>query len=208
MIPNHPFLCFVTDEIRHPVEQARQALEGGAAMIQLRHKSASGEQLYRWSVELREICRERHAVFTVNDRVDIAIAADADGVHLGQQDLPAAEARKLIGSSKILGVSVSSPQEALDAENESADYVGFGHIFPTSSKEKYTVPTGPDAIGRIIQAVNIPVIAIGGINLENAHLPIAAGASGIAVIAAISRAEDPVAAAGKLVSLLELNRLR
>ncbi|MEE9905878.1 MAG: thiamine phosphate synthase [Chlorobium sp.] len=208
MIPNHPFLCFVTDEILHPVEQVHRALGGGAAMIQLRHKSASGEQLYRWSIEIRDICRERHAIFMVNDRVDIAIAADADGVHLGQQDLPAAEARKLLGSSKILGVSVSSPQEAVDAENESADYVGFGHIFPTSSKEKHTVPTGPEAIGSIIQAVRIPVIAIGGINPENAHLPIAAGASGIAVITAISRAEDPEAAAGKLVSLLELNRLR
>ncbi|MBM3422457.1 MAG: thiamine phosphate synthase [Chlorobi bacterium] len=208
MIPNHPFLCFITDEIRHPVEQARQALGGGASMIQLRHKSASGEQLYRWSVEIRDICRKSHAIFMVNDRVDIAIAADADGVHIGQQDLPAAEARKLLGSSKILGVSVSSPREAVDAENESADYVGFGHIFPTSSKEKHTVPTGPDAIGSITQAVKIPVVAIGGINLENAHLPIAAGASGIAVIAAISRAEDPEAAAGKLVSLLELNRLR
>lgn len=208
MIPDHPFLCFVTDEIRYPVEQARQALGGGAAMIQLRHKSASGEQLYQWSVEIRDICRERNAIFMVNDRVDIAIASDADGVHLGQQDLPAAEARKLLGSSKILGVSVSSPQEAVDAENENADYVGFGHIFPTSSKEKYTVPTGPEAIGRIIQAVRIPVVAIGGINQENAHLPIAAGASGIAVIAAISRAEDPEAAAGKLVRLLELNHLR
>jgi thiamine-phosphate pyrophosphorylase len=206
MIPKHHFLCFITDETMPPVEQAHLALAGGAHMIQLRHKTAPGEQLYRWSMAIGELCRQHQALFIVNDRVDIAIASDADGVHLGQGDLPAAAARKLLGTKKILGVSVSSPEEASTAEKDSADYVGFGHIFPTSSKKKHTVPTGAEAIAEIRNSVAIPVIAIGGINLDNAHQPIDAGASAIAVIAAISRSENPEVAARKLVTLLQQNR--
>ncbi len=172
-------------------------------MIQLRHKSASGEQLYRWATAIQALCRAHNALFVVNDRVDIALAADADGVHLGQGDLPAKEARKLLGPKKIMGISVSTPEEAMRAEKEGADYVGFGHIFETSSKEKHSRPLGPEAIAAVKAAVGIPVVAIGGINRENAALTIASGASGIAVIAAISRAAVPENAARELVNIIQ-----
>ena len=172
-------------------------------MIQLRHKSASGEQLYRWATAIQVLCRAHNALFVVNDRVDIALAADADGVHLGQGDLPAKEARKLLGPKKIMGISVSTPEEAMRAEKEGADYVGFGHIFETSSKEKHSRPLGPEAIAAVKAAVGIPVVAIGGINRENAALTIASGASGIAVIAAISRAAEPENAARELVNIIQ-----
>jgi len=203
MIPSKPFLCFITDESLPPVELARQALEVGALMIQLRHKCATGAELYRWSVEIQALCRRHHAVFIVNDRVDIAIAAGADGVHLGQQDLPAAAARKLLGPDRIIGVSVSSPGEASDAQKEGADYLGFGHIFHTSSKEKPAAPVGPEAILSIRAATSLPVLAIGGITLQNAPDTLRCKASGIAVIRAISRAAKPEEAARDLVTLLQ-----
>lgn len=203
MIPAEPFLCFITDESLPPVELARQALGGGALMIQLRHKTASGAELYRWAVEIQALCRRHGALFIVNDRLDIAIAADADGVHLGQEDIPADIARKLLGPKKIIGISASSPSEAVDAERDGADYIGFGHVFHTSSKEKLTLPTGPEAIAAVRAATALPVLAIGGINLLNAPLTLGFGASGIAVIAAVSRAEDPEKAARALASILK-----
>jgi len=203
MIPSAPFLCYVTDESPSPLDSVRAVLEGGASMIQLRHKSASGGQLYLWATEMQALCRGHNAVFIVNDRVDIALAADADGVHLGQEDLPAGEARKLLGTKKIMGISASTVEEALQAEKDGADYVGFGHIFETSSKEKHSRPLGPEAIAAVKAAVGIPIIAIGGINMHNAALTIASGASGIAVIAAISRAAEPERAARELLNLMQ-----
>jgi len=206
MIPSAPFLCYVTDESPSPESTVLKVLEGGAAMIQLRHKSASGEQLYRWATVIQALCRAHNALFVVNDRVDIALAADADGVHLGQEDLPAKEARRLLGPKKIMGISVSTPEEAMRAEKEGADYVGFGHIFETSSKEKHSRPLGPEAIAAVKAAVGFPVVAIGGINRENAALTIASGASGIAVIAAISRTAEPESAARELLNLIQRNQ--
>jgi len=205
MIPSLPFLCLITDESLSPVDLAGKALEGGAAMIQLRHKYANGEQLYQWAVAIQALCRKHKAIFIVNDRVDIALAAGADGVHLGQQDLPAAAARKLLGDGRIMGISVSSPLEAFAAEKNGADYIGFGHIFPTGSKAKTNDPVGPESIANVRAAIKIPIIAIGGISAKNALLPINAGASGIAVISAVSRADDPKKAARELVELLQTN---
>ena len=107
MIPSSPFLCVITDEAFCPITLAEEALKGGAAMIQLRHKTASGSQLYSWAVEIRKLCRQYNALCIINDRVDIALASDADGVHLGQDDLPASAARKLLGNGRIIGVSAS-----------------------------------------------------------------------------------------------------
>lgn len=203
MILSAPFLCYVTEESPSPVALVREVLEGGASMIQLRHKSASGDQLYQWAIAVQALCREYNALFIVNDRLDIALAMNADGVHLGQEDLPAAAARKLLGPKKIMGISVSTREEAMRAEKEGADYVGFGHIFETSSKEKHCRPLGPESIAAVKTAVGIPIVAIGGINRNNAALTIASGASGIAVIAAISRAPEPERAARELVNLLQ-----
>ena len=207
MIPAAPLLCVITDEAYCPVTLAREALNGGAAMIQLRHKSASGSQLFTWALAIRNLCREYHALFIINDRVDIALASEADGVHLGQNDLPAAAARKLLGNTRIIGVSVSSPEEAVQAEKDGADYIGFGHVYPTVSKLKEHPPLGPENLQKTVQSISLPVVAIGGISIENAPILISRGASGVAVISAVSRAENPSKAAFELMRALQKSLL-
>jgi len=173
-------------------------------MIQLRHKTASGNQLFSWAVEIRKRCRQHKALCIINDRVDIALASEVDGVHLGQEDLPAVAARKILGNNRIIGVSASSIEEALRGEKDGADYIGFGHIYPTTSKVKEHDPLGPEYLQQVASMVSLPVIAIGGINLENAPLLMSRGASGIAVISAVSRAKDPVIATHELLSAINL----
>jgi thiamine-phosphate pyrophosphorylase len=168
-------------------------------MIQLRHKTASGSQLFSWALAISRRCREYGALCIVNDRLDIALACGADGVHLGQQDIPAAAARKLLGKKRIIGLSASSPDEAIRAEKDGADYIGFGHIYPTSSKDKGFDPVGPEMLREVAALVSLPLIAIGGIKRENAPQLIGHGASGIAVISAVSRAVDPYRATSELV---------
>jgi thiamine-phosphate pyrophosphorylase len=203
MIPSAPFLCVITDEANCPVTLAEKALQGGAAMIQFRHKTASGSQLLSWALKITTLCREYRALCIINDRVDIALASGADGVHLGQQDMPADAARKLLGKSRIIGVSASSHEEAVQAEKDGADYIGFGHIYPTVSKHKGFAPLGPETLERVASHISLPLVAIGGITIENAPLLIANGASGVAVISAISRAVDPFRATSELVEAIK-----
>ncbi len=151
--------------------------------------------------------REAGAVFVVNDHADIAAAVDADGVHLGQDDLPIEQARRILGGAKIIGISTHSPAEARDAEKAGANYIGFGTIFPTETKDT-GILQGVDAIKEIRQAVSIPIVAIGGINLANARSVIAAGADGIAVISAILKAPDLRSAAAALVHIVSEESLR
>ena len=192
-------LCVISDEHSDPVELARLALDGGAGLVQLRRKTASGRELFQWALRIQELCREQKALFIVNDRVDIALAMQADGVHLGQQDMPASAARALLGPEAIIGVSVSCIEDAVKAAKESASYIGVGHIFPTFSKNKPSAPLGTAAIRPIRNAAQLPVIAIGGIERDNAAEVIRAGASGIAVISAVSESDDPTAATRELV---------
>lgn len=198
----HRFLCVITDEHRCPVELARMALDGGARMLQLRRKSATGRELFEWAVRIQDLCNQHEAIFIVNDRVDIAIAMQADGVHLGQEDLPAQTARAMLGPDLLIGVSVSNVDEALKAHADGADYLGLGHIFPTFSKEKLNPPLGIPMITAVKTAVDLPIVAIGGISIENAGEVMYAGASGIAVISAVTGAADPVAATRALVRKL------
>jgi thiamine-phosphate pyrophosphorylase len=202
-MPSPPFLCVITDEAFCPVSLAEKALEGGASMIQLRHKSASGSQLYSWAIEIVNLAKRYNALCIINDRVDIAMASRADGVHLGQQDMPALVARKIMDKNSIIGVSTSSIEEAMQAENDGADYIGFGHIYPTSSKEKGYPPLGPEALQKVSKLISLPIVAIGGVSLKNATSLISCGASGVAVISAVSRAVDPSRAAQKLVSAIK-----
>ncbi len=199
VMPSSPFLCVITDEALCPISLAEQALKGGAAMIQLRHKRASGNQLFLWAIEICKLCHKYHALCIINDRVDIAMASNADGVHLGQQDMPIAAARQLLGHHRIIGISASSLKEAIQAQNDGADYIGFGHIFPTSSKKKDSAPLGTETLRQTTTLISLPIIAIGGINHENAASLISCGASGVAVISAISRAPDQALAADKLL---------
>ena len=199
-----PTLCYITaTNSSCPVEQSEKALEGGARMIQLRNKTAPGSALYDWAVDIQKLCRVYDAIFIVNDRVDIALTANADGVHLGQRDLPVAPARKLLGKNKILGMSISSLAEAEEAVRAGCNYVGLGHIYPTSSKQKTGKPLGTSCITEVSRHISIPVIAIGGISASNAGEVIRAGATGIAVISAVAEAPDPRKATSELIQNMQ-----
>jgi len=182
------------------VEIAKAILLGGVRIIQFRHKSATTRDFLRIARQLRKLTQDRRAVFIVNDRADIACLVDADGVHLGQDDLPAAEARKIVGKGKIIGVSTHSKQEALKAQEDGADYIGYGPIFATASKEGALPPRGIPALKEIASVVTLPVIAIGGIREDNLRMILNAGAQGAALILEFSSARDVI---GKTRSLLK-----
>lgn len=184
---------------RSVVDVVRQAIAGGAHLIQLRDKSASTRKLVETGRVIREITAAAGTVFLVNDRVDIAQAVEADGVHLGQDDLPAELARQILGPGKIVGVSVETPAEARDAQEAGADYVAAGPIFATSTKPDAGKPYGPGLIGRIKAATKLPVVAIGGINASNLAEVVRAGADGVAVISAVASQPDIIAAVCELV---------
>jgi thiamine-phosphate diphosphorylase len=172
-------------------EIARQAIAAGAAVIQLRDKTASGQELFETARELRKLTRDTHTSLIINDRIDIALAVDADGVHVGQEDIPAAVARKLIGNRRILGVSAGTVQEAIEAEQQGADYLGAGPVFEArSTKVDAGEARGTDLVREIRKHSKIPVIAIGGIKPDNLTQVFQAGASGAAVISAIVTADN------------------
>jgi thiamine-phosphate pyrophosphorylase len=170
---------------------AEQAIQGGADVIQLRDKNVSSRELYFAAHQIREISHQYQLPFIVNDRLDIALAVEADGLHLGQEDLPASIARKILGSEQILGVSATSLEEALQAEKDGADYLGVGPIYEArSTKADAGEPKGLSLLSEIRRNCQIPIIAIGGINLKNIKAVFKAGADGIAVISAIVAAPE------------------
>lgn len=209
MIPRQACrLCVITDPelgsgLSH-VGIARQALEGGASMIQLRDKSAGLRELLPQAQEIASLCRARGAHFIVNDRLDLALAVNADGVHLGQDDLPPTAARAALGPRKILGVSTHSLEHAIRAVEEGADYLGIGPIFTTSTKGTGYEPVGCAMIRQLRARLELPLIAIGGITLDTIGPVIHAGAAGVAVISAIVGDEDvALATRGFLAAILE-----
>jgi len=159
------------------------ALRAGVVWIQYREKEKSRREMYREALRLRELTLEHNATFVVNDHADIALAVEADGVHLGQEDLPLAEARRILGE-RIIGISTHSLSEALDAAAGGADYIGFGPVFPTITKNAGE-PKGVEMVREIKRHVKIPLIAIGGISLENLPIVLEAGADAVAVASAI-----------------------
>jgi thiamine-phosphate pyrophosphorylase len=174
------------------------ALRGGVTVVQYREKSGSTLKMVEVARVLRALCARHGVPFIVNDRIDVALAVDADGVHVGQDDMPAGLARTLIGKHKILGVSAGSPEEARAAEAEGADYIGASPIFATPTKPDAPRPMGIEGLRRLAEAVAVPVVAIGGINVENASQMITAGAAGVAIVSAIVAADDVEAAARAL----------
>ncbi len=165
-------------------------------MIQLRDKTGSLRDLLPQARAIRGLCRARAALFIVNDRLDLALAAGADGAHVGQEDLPAEAARRLLGPGRILGVSTHSREQAEAAQASGADYIGFGPMFPTGTKDTGYGPRGLEGLKEARAAVSLPILAIGGITLENVAAVIGAGATAPAVISAIVAASDIAAAAG------------
>jgi thiamine-phosphate diphosphorylase len=178
------------------------AIRGGVTAVQYRDKSASTRRMIEEAAEIRGICSQAGVSFIVNDRVDVALAVDADGVHVGQDDMPASVLRNLIGSGKIIGVSAGSVEEAVRAFSDGADYVGAGPVFSTLTKPDAGAPVGQVGLRAICAAISIPVVAIGGINADNSGDMIRCGAAGIAVVSAIVSAEDVELAARLLCSAL------
>jgi len=188
---------------RNMLSVAAAALDGGATVIQLRDKSASTRLLIEEGLALRALTRERGALLIVNDRVDVALAVEADGAHVGQDDMPAGLARRLLGPKHILGVSAANIEEADEAVAGGADYLGVGPIFPSPGKADAGPATGVHLLTELAERYTIPLIAIGGITAENASEVIRAGACGVAVITAVVYAEDITAASGLLRRAVE-----
>ena len=190
-----------------PVEQARAACQGKAAVVQLRAKHATDRETLAWAVEIRRLTRGCGALFIVNDRFDLALAADADGVHLGQEDLPPARIPAAARRRLLVGRSTHTLEQVETAGSEPVDYVAFGPIFETQSKPSENRTWGPRLLAAVVEAAAPrPIVAIGGIDIGNAAEVIAAGAAGIAVISAVANADDPGAATRALTRLLARTR--
>jgi thiamine-phosphate pyrophosphorylase len=179
------------------------AIRGGVTIVQYREKNASTRRMIEEADALCRLCRGAGVPFIVNDRLDVALAVDADGVHVGQDDLPAKLARRLLGRGKILGVSAGSVEEARQAVGDGADYIGASPVFSTPTKTDAPPPLGVEGLRRMAKAVELPVVAIGGITQANAAAMREAGAAGIAVVSALVGAEDVEAAARELRLVVE-----
>ena len=179
---------FITDEKLSKagnVLDVKNAVSAGVKIVQYRNKCGSTKEMYDEAVKLKKICRKKNVIFLINDRIDIAIASVADGVHIGQDDMPYSVARKILGKNKIIGVTVHTLKEAMAAEKLGADYLGVSPIFSTDTKSDAGKPSGISLIKKIIRfRRTVPVVAIGGINLSNAGEVMAAGADGLCAISA------------------------
>ena len=196
-------LYIITDEELCPgrthVEIARAAIAGGARIIQIRDKSATDRAFYSAAVEIRELCSAAGALFFVNDRVHVAAAVGADGVNVGQTDLPIAAVRAILGPKAIIGVSCDCIEQAIEAQSDGADYVGFGPVYPTSTKLDAGPVSGLETLRHVCANVAIPVVAIGGIGAANIAEVAAAGAASAAVVSAVVCAENMVSATTELI---------
>jgi thiamine-phosphate pyrophosphorylase len=180
-----------------------QALDAGVKAIQLREKDLDGKQLFGLAEKTRDLCARYRALLFINDRLDVALAVDADGVQLARTSLPIAAARDILGAGRLIGVSAHGLEEAREAELAGADFVVFGPVYYTPSKAAYGAPQGITALKKIVENLTLPVYAIGGIKPENVQAVMAAGVRGIALISAVSAAPDPRSAAATMVDLLE-----
>ena len=200
-------LYLVTDSawigIKTLPEQVEEALKGGVTCVQLREKELDDEEMLKEAIEIKALCRKYGVPFIVNDNVEVALACDADGVHIGQQDMEAGEVRQKIGKDKIMGVSAQTVEQAIRAEWNGADYLGVGAVFATSTKmDADTVSY--ETLKDICASVNIPVVAIGGINADNILKLYGAGAEGIAVVSAVFASNDIEIAASVLLAKSEI----
>jgi thiamine-phosphate pyrophosphorylase len=183
----------------------RAACQGGADIVQFRDKLITGRERYAAAARLLKICRESRVLFIVNDALEVALAVGADGVHLGQDDLPVAEAKKLIHplgmKNFLVGASTHSLDEAIQAEREGADYIGIGPVFSTPTKPTYN-PVGLELVGAVASRSKVPHVAIGGIDASNVGAVLAAGARRVAVVRAVCGADDVAAAARKMKKVI------
>jgi thiamine-phosphate pyrophosphorylase len=180
----------------------RQAGEAGVKLVQYRNKTGSMKEAYHSALSLRRLAAEWHIMFVVNDRCDLALAVEAEGVHLGQTDLSVDDARKVVGTEMVIGISTHTPEQVRVATEEGADYLGFGPIFSTGTKTNLDPVVGVEGMARIRPLTPLPVFAIGGITLESVPALKAAGAHGVAVASAILNAADPRHGLAQFMALL------
>lgn len=162
-----------------------EAIKGGVTLIQVREKDLSSREFFKVAKEVKEVTNKYNVPLIINDRIDIALAIDADGVHLGQSDMPIEIARKILGKDKIIGISAGSISEALEAEKNGADYLGIGTVFFTGTKKDIEKPIGIEGLKDIVNKIEIPSVAIGGINKDNCEEVMKSGVNGISLISAI-----------------------
>ncbi len=195
-------LYLVTDRAlarsRSLVELVARAVAGGVTVVQLREKDASTRDFAEQAQRLQDLLLPLGVPLIINDRIDVALAVGAAGVHVGQHDMPAATARRLLGEDRLLGVSVSTVDEALAAEDDGADYLGISPIYATPTKTDTPTPVGLTGLAALRAATRLPLVAIGGLHAGNLAPVLASGADGIAVVSAIMAADDPAAAATEL----------
>ena len=171
------------------LSDVQEAVESGCRIVQYREKNKSTKEMVFEASEIKRICSGR-AIFLVNDRIDVALAVDADGVHIGQDDMPIEKARKLLGEDKIIGLSVRNREEAIQAEKSGADYIGLGPIFDTATKKDAGEGIGPLKIKEVKAAIKLPIVAIGGINKENYESAVQNGADSLVAISAVVCSDD------------------
>jgi len=191
---------------RSTLDIVTAAVSGGASVVQLREKSANTREVIEEALRLKAFLRETGVPLIINDRLDVAQAVQADGVHLGQNDMPIEMARHLVGDRMIIGISAESVQDAIAAERAGADYLGVSPIYATPTKTDTAAPLGLEGLRHIRRAVAIPLVGIGGLNRDSTREVIAAGADGVAVVSAIVSADNPESAARELRRLVEESR--
>jgi thiamine-phosphate pyrophosphorylase len=204
-------LYLVTDRSlskgRATLEVVKAGVAGGVTCVQLREKNCSTRKFIKEALSVKEFLNKNKIPLIINDRVDVAQAVGADGVHLGQTDMPLIMAKDILKNSMIIGISVESLEDAIRAEKEGANYIGISPIFSTPTKTDTAPPLGLEGLKKISKAVKLPKVAIGGLNQENVRDVILNGADGIAVVSAIVSADDPEKAAEKLSHIIKKARI-
>ncbi|MGH7167246.1 MAG: thiamine phosphate synthase [Nitrospiraceae bacterium] len=175
---------------RSLVDALREAASGGSRLFQYRDKTSSALEMYRQALQLRRAAADAGAHFLINDRCDLALAVDADGVHLGQEDLPPPLARRVLGAGKIIGVSTHGAAQVREATESGADYLGFGPIFPTATKPHHEPVVGIEGLRQVRPLTRLPIFAIGGVTVDTVEAVVGAGANGVAVVSAILDSPD------------------
>jgi thiamine-phosphate pyrophosphorylase len=189
-----------SDDVEKFLNTIEEAIKGGTTVVQIREKTAETLDFYNLALKVKDITTKYNVPLIINDRVDVALAIDADGVHVGQSDMPCDVTRRLIGEDKILGVSAATIDEAQKAQKDGADYIGTGAVFPTQTKDDAPKITKDD-LKEIVESIDIPVVAIGGISLENAHELKDTGIAGLSVVSAIMSSDNPKKSSEELLEI-------
>jgi thiamine-phosphate pyrophosphorylase len=189
-----------SDDVEKFLKTIEEAIKGGVSVVQIREKTADTLDFYNLALKVKEITEKHNVPLIINDRVDVALAVDAEGVHVGQSDMPCDVTRALVGPDKIVGVSAATIEEARKAESDGADYIGAGAVFPTATKDDAPKITKKD-LKEIVESISIPVVAIGGITLNNAHELNDTGIAGLSVVSAIMSSENPKKSSEELLKI-------